>query len=189
MRQKHFLLTALCASILSLAGCSGLGANAYNNEKSIASDVNSYNLNNVTQTSDGGTFSAQVGNMEGMETIWNYGAENETSAEFSYDIILYSGKLKLALISPDKEVTTLVELDSENNTTNSASAAQDISSEGNSAVPAQDTPDGNSAVSEADTVSLTLNPGENRIKVVTGENTRFDINLSVSEGEFGELGF
>ena len=189
MRQKHFLLTALCASILSLTGCSGLGTNTYNNEKSIASNVNSYNLNNVTQTSDGGTFSAQVDNMEGMDTIWNYDAATETSTELSYDITLYSGKLKLTLISPNQEVTTLVELDSENNTTNSASAAQGISSEGNSAVPAQDAPDDNFAVSEVDTVSLTLNPGENRIKVVTGEDTRFDINLSVSEGEFGELGF
>ena len=108
MKQKHFLLTALFASALSLAGCSGLGANAYNNERSIASDMNSYNLNNITQTSDDGTFSAQVGNMEGMDTIWTYDAENETSTELSYDITLYSGKLKLTLISPDKKVTTLV---------------------------------------------------------------------------------
>ena len=71
MSQKHFLLAALCASILSLAGCSGLGAEAYNNEKSIASDVNSYNLNNVTQSNEGDTFSAQVENMEGMDTIWD----------------------------------------------------------------------------------------------------------------------
>ncbi len=167
------------SSAVSANAFAGLGANAYNNEKSIASDVNSYNLNNVTQTSDGGTFSAQVGNMEGMETIWNYDAENETSTELSYDITLYSGKLKLALISPDKEVTTLVELDSEKDT---------ASPEGSSASSQYVSADA-SAVSAANAVSFTLEPGENRIKVVAGEDTQFDMDLSVSEGEFGELGF
>lgn len=176
MKQKHFLLTALFASALSLAGCSGLGANAYNNERSIASDMNSYNLNNITQTSDDGTFSAQVGNMEGMDTIWTYDAENETSTELSYDITLYSGKLKLTLISPDKKVTTLVELDSEKD-------AEDLSAS------TQDSSAGTSACSASDTVSFSLEPGENRIKVVAGEDTRFDMNLSMPEGEFGELGF
>lgn len=176
MKQKHFLLTALFASALSLAGCSGLGANAYNNERSIASDMNSYNLNNITQTSDDGTFSAQVGNMEGMDTIWTYDAENETSTELSYDITLYSGKLKLTLISPDKKVTTLVELDSEKDAEDHSASAQDSSA-------------GTSACSASDTVSFSLEPGENRIKVVAGEDTRFDMNLSMPEGEFGELGF
>lgn len=157
MSQKHFLLAALCASILSLAGCNGLSAGAYNNEKSIASDVNSYNLNNVTQSNEGDTFSAQVENMEGMDTIWDCSADAALETELSYDITLYSGKVKLALISPDEEVTTLVELDS-----------------------------GKSA---AGTVSFTLQPGENRIKVVAGEDTGFDMSLTVPEGEFGSLGF
>lgn len=69
MKQKHFILTAVLSSTLLLAGCSGLGAGAYNNDKSIASDVNSYNLNNVTQSNEGDTFSAQVEKMEGMDTI------------------------------------------------------------------------------------------------------------------------
>lgn len=189
MSQKHFLLAALCASILSLAGCSGLGAGAYNNEKSIASDVNSYNLNNVTQSNEGDTFSAQVEKMEGMDTIWDCSADAALETELSYDITLYSGKVKLALISPDEEVTTLVELDSEKGADDSSASPQDISAEGSSAAAAQNGPAGDSSLSATGTVSFTLQPGENRIKVVAGEDTGFDMSLTVPEGEFGSLGF
>ncbi len=46
-----------------------------------------------------------------------------------------------------------------------------------------------SGKSAAGTVSFTLQPGENRIKVVAGEDTGFDMSLTVPEGEFGSLGF
>ena len=52
-----------------------------------------------------------------------------------------------------------------------------------------------SVIDECDTemsepVQSTLNveSGNNRIKIVAGENTKFDIEISIQEGEFKELG-
>lgn len=38
--------------------------------------------------------------LEGMDTAWSWEAQETTEAEFSYDITLYSGKLKVVLIVP-----------------------------------------------------------------------------------------
>ena len=52
-----------------------------------------------------------------------------------------------------------------------------------------------SIIAECDTemsepIQSTLNveSGNNRIKIVAGENTKFDIEISIQEGEFKELG-
>ena len=36
--------------------------------------------------------------------------------------------------------------------------------------------------------NLNIENGENRIKIVADKNTKFDIDVSISEGEFKELG-
>lgn len=36
--------------------------------------------------------------------------------------------------------------------------------------------------------TLNVESGNNRIKIVAGENTKFDIEISIQEGEFKELG-
>lgn len=36
--------------------------------------------------------------------------------------------------------------------------------------------------------SLSLPQGEHRIKIIAGENTKFDISLSITDGSFHELG-
>ena len=36
--------------------------------------------------------------------------------------------------------------------------------------------------------TLNIESGNNRIKIVAGENTKFDIDISIPEGEFKELG-
>ncbi len=40
----------------------------------------------------------------------------------------------------------------------------------------------------SDTTSLSLPQGEYRIKIIAGENTKFDISLSITDGSFHELG-
>lgn len=40
----------------------------------------------------------------------------------------------------------------------------------------------------SNTTSLALTQGEYRIKIVAGEDTKFDISLSISDGSFHELG-
>ena len=50
--------------------------------------------------------------LEGMDTVWSWEAQETTEAEFSYEITLYSGKLKVVLIDPEGALTTLAECDS-----------------------------------------------------------------------------
>ena len=45
--------------------------------------------------------------LEGMDTVWSWEAQETTEAEFSYEITLYSGKLKVVLIDPEGALTTL----------------------------------------------------------------------------------
>ena len=95
--------------------------------------------------------------LEGMDTVWSWEAQETTEAEFSYEITLYSGKLKIVLIDPEGALTTLAECDSP----------------------------GEQNAGE----SISLEKGESRIKLVAGEDTRFDIQLEMTEGSFTEMGF
>ena len=95
--------------------------------------------------------------LEGMDTVWFWEAQETTEAEFSYEITLYSGKLKVVLIDPEGALTILAECDSP----------------------------GEQNAQE----SISLEKGESRIKLVAGEDTRFDIQLEMTEGSFTELGF
>ena len=122
----------------SVSGCGGSRiADLYDNEKEISSDSNSFNLDGI-----------------------QYGPgtpRKPQKAEFSYEITLYSGKLKVVLIDPEGALTTLAECD----------AAGEQNAE----------------------ESISLEKGESRIKLVAGEDTRFDIQLEMTEGNFAELGF
>ena len=95
--------------------------------------------------------------LEGMDTVWSCKAQETTEAEFSYELTLYSGKLKVVLIDPEGALTTLAECDA---------AGEQNAGE-----------------------SISLEKGESRIKLVAGEDTRFDIQLEMTEGNFAELGF
>lgn len=155
MKTKKILGAALMSGCL-MAGCVNPMASVYDNDSRIASASNSYNLNNIEQTSADGYFIASVEKMEGMDTIWVYEAKEDTALEITYKLNVSSGKVKLALINPNGEIIIIAECDSE------------------MADPAQST--------------LNMVSGNNRIKIVAGENTRFDIELTISEGEFKELG-
>lgn len=177
MKTKKILGAALMSGCL-MAGCVNPMASVYDNDSRIASASNSYNLNNIEQTSADGYFIASVEKMEGMDTIWVYEAimfkilrrimkfsmdtiwvyeaKEDTALDITYKLNVSSGKVKLALINPNGEIIIIAECDSE------------------MADPAQST--------------LNVESGNNRIKIVAGENTRFDIELTISEGEFKELG-
>lgn len=132
-------------------------ADIYDNESKITSDTNSFNLDGIEQEIEGNSYNATIEKMEGMDTVWTLDTEEETTVDISYDITLYNGKIKVALIYPDGELTTLAECKSN----------QDNSS---------------------NSTSLTLPQGEYRIKIIAGENTKFDISLSITDGSFHELG-
>lgn len=156
MRTKKLLGAALIAVCL-LAGCASNPMVAvYDNDIKIASSTNSYNLINYEQTAEDGHFTANVEKMEGMDTIWVFDVDEDTSLDITYTLNVYSGKMKLVLINPKGDVSIIAECDTE----------------------------------MADPVQSTLNveSGNNRIKIVAGENTKFDIEISIPEGEFKELG-
>ena len=143
--------------VFLLSGCSNAMADIYDNESKITSDTNSFNLDGIEQEIEGNSYNATIEKMEGMDTVWTLDTEEETTVDISYDITLYNGKVKVVLIYPDGELTTLAEC---------------ISNQDNS----------------SNSTSLTLPRGEYRIKIIAGENTKFDISLSITDGSFHELG-
>ena len=153
--RKMIVGTLLVVFLLS--GCSNAMADIYDNESKITSDTNSFNLDGIEQEIEGNSYNATIEKMEGMDTIWTMDVEEETTVDIEYDITLYNGKVKVVLIYPDGELTTLAEC---------------ISNQDNS----------------SNSTSLTLPQGEYRIKIIAGENTKFDISLSITDGSFHELG-
>lgn len=153
--RKMIVGTLLVAFLL--AGCSNAMADVYDNESKIISNTNSFNLDGIEQEIVDNSYNATVEKMEGMDTVWTLETEEETTVDFAYDITLYNGKVKVVLISPDGELTTLAEC---------------ISNQDNS----------------SNNTSLSLSQGEYRIKIIAGENTKFDISLSITDGSFRELG-
>lgn len=65
--------------------------------------------------------------------------------------------MKLVLISPKEELTTLTECTSDSEATENC--------------------------------TISVHQGENRMKIVAAQDTKFDITLSVTDGNLHELGF
>ena len=85
----------------------------YDDNAKIAGDTNTYNLSNYEQVQSDLHFTASVGKMEGMDTIWVLDAEEDMTVDITYQLSVFSGKMKLVLIDPEKEVSVIVECDSE----------------------------------------------------------------------------
>ena len=118
--RKMIVGTLLVVFLLS--GCSNAMADIYDNESKITSDTNSFNLDGIEQEIEGNSYNATIEKMEGMDTVWTLDTEEETTVDISYDITLYNGKIKVALIYPDGELTTLAECKSnQDNSSNSTS--------------------------------------------------------------------
>ena len=108
------LLGEVLVMVCVAAGC---GFNpmfaVYDNNAKIAGDTNTYNLSNYEQVQSDLHFTASVGKMEGMDTIWVLDAEEDMTVDITYQLSVFSGKMKLVLIDPEKEVSVIVECDSE----------------------------------------------------------------------------
>ena len=157
MKKKKIVVGTLLTTIL-LAGCAINPAVAvYDNNEKIASESNTFNLDAVEQEIKDGQMTANVERMEGMEIIWSYSSEEDREVDITYNLNVYSGKLKMVLITPYGEVNVIEECDTE------------------MAEPLQS--------------ALNVQSGENRIKLVAGKDTKFDMEVSISEGEFLKIGF
>ncbi len=108
------LLGAVLVMVCVAAGC---GFNpmlaVYDDNAKVAGDTNTYNLSNYEQVQSDLHFTASVGKMEGMDTIWVLDAEEDMTVDITYQLSVFSGKMKLVLIDPEKEVSVIVECDSE----------------------------------------------------------------------------
>lgn len=156
---KNKFIAIFIALAMMLVGCSkNYMGSVYNNNDKIASDSNSYNLNIEDQNVDGQNFIGIIKNIEGMDTIWTYEADKDMELDMTYLLKVSSGKFKLVLISPDKSVTNIIEMTRESDVTDYA------------------------------TSTLKIKKGLNRIKMVGGHNTSVEFNISITEGDFQELG-
>lgn len=157
MKIKGLFAVILSAALL-LSGCGGEDMAAlYDNNDKIAAETNSFNLSGIKQVALKEHYSANIGKMEGMDTVWIYNAEEDERVDFTYLLKVYSGKAKLVLISPEGEILTIAECDEE--------------------------------MEEAVSTGFYVSKGKNRIKIVTGSETEFDVDLSASAGKFLKMGF
>lgn len=159
MKNQGFYNRQICAGIILfmvvlLTGCSGGFdmAAVYDNETQIASQSNSYNKINYKQSETGNTITVVCETFEGMDTLWSYYADGTENFDFAYDLKAESGKAKLVLIRPDKTLETLVEVTGE---------TQGREAEG--------------------AMTLELEEGSNRIKLVGGEDTRIDLEMTLTK--------
>jgi len=159
MFKKVKMFITTMLLILGLTACQDNPMSAiYDNDSKIVSDSNVYNLTNDEQNIEKQNYKGSIEKFEGMDTIWTYNATEDENVELKYLAAVYSGKMKLVLIAPDNSLTTIVEITSETD------------------------------LKDYQTYMLELKEGTNRIKVIGGENTKLDIELSIPIGEFHELG-
>ena len=129
------------------------GKRFYDNEKEIAGQTNSYNLTNYSGSQDDNTVSGSAEKMEGMDTIWNYTASDDTEVILSWKLSVSSGKAKLVLIDPDGNLSTLVECE----------ASSDGEQEGSG--------------------TFEIKQGENRVKLVGAEETALEFEFTADKGD------
>ena len=146
--------------IFGLTACDSKSiADIYDNDSKIAGNSNSYNLINCEQSIEEQNYKCCIEKFEGMDTVWICDAAEAVSAELSFFASVYDGKMKLVLIAPDGSLTTIAEL----------------------------TPE--TKLEDFINYTINLKKGKNRIKVVAGKDTKFDIDLFIPIGEFEKLGY
>lgn len=159
MRKRWKIITAAGLSVFLLPGCvMNTGARVYDNDRALAGDANSYNLTNYSSAQSDNTVSGTAEKLEGMDTIWEFDADEAGEVNISYSLTVESGKAKLVCVDPDGTVTTLVEC---------------IAGEG-------------SEQSASD--SIQVEAGENRIRLVGAEGTSLEYEFTADAGEVEPFG-
>ena len=149
---------AVMVSLLTTGCVMNSGDRVYDSEKELAGNYSSYNLTQSASSVSDNSLTGSALKMEGMGTVWRFDAEEETEVTITYMLDVSCGKAKLVLISPDDEVTTLVEY-------------------------TEETSDG-----KEHTESFTVPAGENRIKLVAGRGTEIDYQIAADQGKMNSFG-
>lgn len=153
--KKRIISVILCMALLT--GCGGsFFSNLYQDDEKIAGTDNTFSLDSVKEVISPGQYQVKVERLDGMDTIWSYTAENEEEIDISYQLQVYSGKVKMVWIFPDGTLEVIAEYDT--------------------------------IMEEPVEEACKAQEGINRIKLVVDKNARFDMELSIPEGEFLHLG-
>lgn len=157
--KKYKYIVAIIVFAIVLGGCSKNHITSiYSDNEKISSNTNSFNLDIEQQNIEGQKFNGVIKKIEGMDTIWTYESDKDMELDMTYLLNVISGKVKLVLISSDSSVTNLIETTKE------------------------------SDVIDYATNTLRIKKGLNRIKIVADKNTSLEFDISISKGEFKELG-
>lgn len=157
-RSLKVFSAAMMVSLLTTGCIMNSGDRVYDSEKELAGNYSSYNLTQSASSVSDNSLTGAALKMEGMGTVWRFDAEEETEVTITYMLDVSSGKAKLVLISPDDEVTTLVEY-------------------------TEETSDGEEHIE-----TFTVSAGENRIKLVAGRGTEIDYQIAADQGEMISFG-
>ena len=107
--MKKIKIIILLVALL-LIGCGQQTQHkVYDDDKQIEGEGNSFSLRNYKQNKNGDRLYVNVGFMDGMDTIWEYDVNSESTVDIGYDLNLTSGKVKLVLITPDGDLCTIAE--------------------------------------------------------------------------------
>ena len=91
--KPKIILYAVLIAVYLMAGCAFHSMTAiYENDQMIASSTNSYSLINIEQLSEERHFTASVEKMEGMDTIWDFNAEENMPLDVTYTLKLFPEK-------------------------------------------------------------------------------------------------
>ncbi|MGL4452262.1 MAG: hypothetical protein ACRCTZ_13850 [Sarcina sp.] len=89
--KKILVIATILFSSLFLFSCSKeYIQDVYSNDKKIASEVNSFNLNTKNQTVTNNNLSSSF-TLEGMDTIWSYEAKEDSTSILTYSLTVHSG--------------------------------------------------------------------------------------------------
>lgn len=154
--KKIIALFLLCFIVISISGCKGeVDRNSiYDDDAEIAKSDDSHKSDLSVYSPNDNELSVFARAFTGAKTLWRYTAKNDGEITISYSLsVSESGKAKLVLITPDNEVIIL---------------SENID---------------NTETDEMQSQTVSLNKGNNRIKIVGYDDPVINLVLGVDVGE------
>lgn len=111
LRNKIVLGAWLLFLMCTFTGC-GIGnekGGIYNDNDRISRDGDSYSYIARSQSSSNNHITVKYGKFSGTDTIWSIESKGDCEITFDYDSEVESGDFKGVLITPEKEVETVLE--------------------------------------------------------------------------------
>ena len=154
-RKKKWLICYILLACLLL--CANYLESLYPLDYMIGSDEDHYKFHWSEHPPKGDIYKVKI-SLSGFDTCWEYTAPKDMVIEMTYSLSVYTGKAKLVLVSPFKQVSTLAE----NITQTTEEPLRKI--------------------------QVHLKEGKNKIKLVTSSRTELFLQINIEEGTFIKLG-